>query len=147
MSVNSLNDIKKLCEIGENGCWKWTKGCSADGYPSIWFGSRAWRGARLVLMLAGKMGRNETLFVLHKCDNCKCLNPDHLFLGTDGDNMRDMARKGRHVGSTGHVQSSFRCGHPFTEDNIISVGQHAYQGVRCKICKKVLDAKRYAKNS
>lgn len=79
-----------------NGCHEW--GGSTDliggyGYTS-WLGRRischrwAWEQA------FGKIP--DGLWVLHKCDNCKCMNPDHLFLGTAADNAKDRDTKGRH---------------------------------------------------
>jgi hypothetical protein len=48
------------------------------------------------------------LYILHKCDNRRCVRPDHLFLGTQKDNMVDMVSKGRHVGTLGKKWSDER---------------------------------------
>lgn len=45
-------------------------------------------------------GRSYGIRVLHRCDNPPCCRPDHLFLGTDSDNMLDMSRKGRNIVQT-----------------------------------------------
>ncbi len=77
----------------EEGCWP----CSAT--PSGWY-SRIQMGGRSILgHVASWIIHNgqipEGMKVCHKCDNTRCVRPDHLFLGTHSENMKDMVRKGR----------------------------------------------------
>ncbi len=81
-------------------CWIWQKFCNPKGYGQVGIGSRK-DGSRRV----GPASRwiwgcvngavPDGLYVLHTCDNPPCVNPAHLFLGTNNDNMQDMKRKGR----------------------------------------------------
>lgn len=82
--------------VDENtGCWNWLGNTDWCGYPIIKFRNREIRVHRW--SLEQKLGRPipPKHMACHTCDNPTCMNPDHLFLGTQEDNMRDMKEKGR----------------------------------------------------
>lgn len=77
------------------GCWEWT-GCLSDtGYGTFYIAPKN-RGAHQAAWLLFVGPIPEGMCVLHKCDNRKCVRPDHLFIGSKRDNSRDMAAKNRH---------------------------------------------------
>lgn len=81
-------------------CWNWMLSTDQRGYGQVGFSPsqkthHTYATHRLAWILAnGEI--NDGLFVLHKCDNPRCVRPDHLFLGTHQDNMDDMVKKDRH---------------------------------------------------
>jgi hypothetical protein len=77
-------------------CWLWTGGKNKGGYGVIFdTKQRKTRIASRVIWESTNGLIPDGLFVLHRCDNPPCVNPEHLFLGTPHDNNQDMMRKGR----------------------------------------------------
>lgn len=78
-----------------SGCLLWLAGCDSSGYGTFANESRVVEGAHRASYRLTNGAIPRGLRVLHKCDVPCCVNPGHLFLGTQRDNIHDMFRKGR----------------------------------------------------
>jgi hypothetical protein len=79
------------------GCWEWTGHTTPHGYGMICMGGH--KGKNVTTHRVSYMLHHGAIpsraCVLHKCDNRKCVRPDHLYLGTQADNVRDMYQRNR----------------------------------------------------
>ena len=82
----------KVDKYGEF-CWLW-RGARRDGYGMFWFKGKIVSAHRVSWELRFG-GIPVGMQVLHKCDNRLCIKPEHLFLGTQADNLLDAVKKGR----------------------------------------------------
>lgn len=96
------------------GCWNWKHFVDGRGRAR---GSVTGCRGRIIARAVWKLNNNpipKGLCVLHDCDNPQCVNPEHLWLGTKGDNQRDMREKGRAREARGEINSNAK----LTEDDV-----------------------------
>ena len=105
----------------ESGCWDWLAHRTAKGYGGFRIGGKEIQAHRVSWIIHNgeipKDTSGNTLHVLHKCDNPQCTNPDHLFLGTNADNMMDRDNKGRQANHEGENSNSSK----LTEAEVLEI--------------------------
>lgn len=95
--------LARRTQIAESGCWLWIGTRDPKtGYGALRIGKKMMKAHRVSWDLYnGPIP--DGLKVLHQCDVPNCINPDHLFLGTQLDNVRDMIAKGRKSSHAGEL--------------------------------------------
>jgi len=109
-------------------CWRWSGAILKNrGYGVVRVGGKNELAHRVAwATLHG--GELPSKSVLHRCDNRRCVRPDHLFLGSQADNIHDMLAKGRH-----YNQRKTHCpkGHAYLPNNLYVTNRG---GRQCKLC-------------
>lgn len=118
----------------DSGCWEWIGATDGrKGYGQIYFNGRTARASRVAWLLYKGMIPDGS-HVCHLCDNPACVNPNHLFLGSRSDNMRDCVEKGRHGSVTRPERRPRGSGHylaKLSEHMVIEARRLFREGVNC----------------
>lgn len=119
-------------------CWWWTANATKDKEGNRRYGliGEGRRGERMLYAHRVSWGIHngpipDGIMVLHRCDNPSCVRPDHLFLGTQSDNMQDMVAKGRN-GLTG-PRPGTGAKSTLSRRQLLTIRRKGASGISCKV--------------
>ena len=102
MDTSLFEKLISHITIASSGCWIWTRSKNLQGYgQTIWEGKPLLTHRAMYIALHGPI--KPKICICHHCDTPACINPEHLFVGSQKDNLQDMYAKGR--GAPGSVRS------------------------------------------
>lgn len=129
-------------EYSDN-CWEWKRSTNSMGYGQLIIDGKM-TGSHRYSYQYFKGFIPKGMHVLHWCDNRLCGNPNHLFLGTQADNIRDMINKGRGMQNRMAAATHCKRGHRFTRENTASCTKNPNKRI-CRKCRKLRNDRYYRK--
>lgn len=128
MKITKERFLEKIKKDPITGCWEWTAS-KRNGYGRIGVDGKHLSAHRLSYQLfVGPI--KSGLVICHKCDNPGCVNPDHIFIGTQSDNMTDMHNKGR-------SSMTFKKGHTINHKLSVEI----IRQIKAEVIDGILNAK------
>jgi hypothetical protein len=121
-------------------CWEWLGGHWTKGYPCFSWNGHALRAHRVSYEIYSGHRIPKHLFACHSCDNPGCVNPHHIFIGTNSDNQIDAARKGRLRPPRVHGEQ-----HPkarLTEEQVLAIRELNAKGIGYRKLSKIFPVHR-----
>lgn len=115
------------CRNSENGCIEWIGYRQKDGYGQLIYQGKQELAHRLAYRLSIGVIPHE-MCICHKCDNPSCCNPDHLFIGTQLDNIADRVAKGRNGCRKGETNGRAK----LTESMVLEIREKLSSGSMTK---------------
>lgn len=115
--MNTIDYLfSKISNTTPQGCWEWKGYRNENGYGQVRLKGLDERYVHRIFYKLKNKILPKDLFVCHHCDNPPCVNPDHLFLGTQKDNMQDCSKKNR-FNNWNKKKTHCKNGHEFSKQN------------------------------
>lgn len=123
-NAKTIERFKAKTKLGDGGCIEWTAYTDRKmGYGMFWLDGTMHLSHRVAYMFAhGSIPKG--LHVCHSCDNPKCVNPEHLWVGTNQDNVNDKCRKNRAARLIGENHPSAK----LKEDDVLMIRSSKLNG-------------------
>jgi hypothetical protein len=126
------NDFSFWAKVKKgNGCWEWQGASNSTGYGTVAWHGRVYTAHRVAAWLSGLVdapsapkNKREPKHVLHRCDNRKCCNPEHFFLGSYSDNQKDAYLKNRRQQPKGEKHTNAK----LTNKQVLEIRRRYTQG-------------------